>query len=129
MAVPYWFLLGAATGLLSIIPYVNVIGWPLAIILKYLDGAVGSGTMDWLSVVILPSLPYLVVQLFESWWLTPWIQGRTSDLSAVTVIIVVLVGGATAGFLGLVLAIPIAACVKILLQELVLPRWRKRVAQ
>jgi predicted PurR-regulated permease PerM len=125
--VPYWFLLGAGTGLLSIVPYVNAIGWPLAIILKYLDVAANSGPMDWISILLVPSLPYLVVQFFESWWLTPWIEGRSNDLHPVTVIIAVLVGGAAGGFLGLALAIPLAATGKILLYELLLPRWKQWV--
>lgn len=129
--VPYWFLLGAGTGLLSIIPYVSVIGWPLAILLKYLDAVAGSGTqaVDWLSIAVLPSIPYLIVQFLESWWLTPWIEGHTTNLSAVTVIIVVLIGGAVGGFLGLLLAIPVAASLKILLLELVLPRWEAWAAK
>lgn len=127
--VPYWFLLGAGTGLLSIIPYVNAIGWPLAIIFNYLDATANSGSMDWISLLVLPSLPYLVVQFFESWWLTPWIQGRSNDLHPVTVIIVVMVGGAVGGILGLTLAIPIAASLKILLQELLLPRWKAWVSR
>jgi predicted PurR-regulated permease PerM len=127
--VPYWFLLGAGTGLLSIIPYVNAIGWPLAIIFTYLDATANSGSMDWISLLVFPSLPYLVVQFFESWWLTPWIQGRSNDLHPVTVIIVVMVGGAVGGILGLTLAIPIAASLKILLQELVLPRWKAWVSR
>jgi predicted PurR-regulated permease PerM len=123
--VPYWFLLGAGTGLLTIIPYVSAIGWPLAVLLKYLDVADHSGSVmsDWISIALWPSVAYLVVQFIESWWITPWVQGRTNDLSAVTVIIVVLIGGTVAGFLGLLLAIPVAACIKILLQELIVPRW------
>jgi predicted PurR-regulated permease PerM len=129
--VPYWFLLGLGTGLLSIIPYVSVIGWPLAILLKYLDAAAGAGgpPINWISIALLPSIPYLIVQFLESWWLTPWIQGRTNDLSAVTVIIVVLIGGAMGGILGLMLAIPIAASVKILFLELLLPRWEAWAAR
>jgi predicted PurR-regulated permease PerM len=127
--VPYWFLLGAGTGMLSIIPYVNAIGWPLAIILKYLDVAANSGAMDYISILVMPSLPYLVVQFFESWWLTPWIEGRSNDLHPVTVIIVVMAGGAVGGILGLTLAIPIAASIKILLQELVIPRWKAWVSE
>ena len=127
--VPYWFLLGAGTGLLSIVPYVNAIGWPLAIILKYLDAAANSGPMDWVSLLVMPSLPYLVVQFFESWWLTPWIEGRSNDLHPVTVIIAVMVGGAVGGFLGLTLAIPAVASLKILLQEVVLPQWRAWVSR
>jgi len=128
--VPYWFLLGAGTGLLSIIPYVSAIGWPLAVLLKYLDAAAaGPPALDWIAIALWPSVAYLIVQFLESWWLTPWIQGRTNDLSAVTVIIVVLIGGAVGGFLGLLLAIPVAACVKILFQELILPRWEAWAAR
>ena len=121
--VPYWFLLGAGTGLLTIIPYISVIGWPLAILLKYVD-TIGSGQgAGWVSIIVLPSLPYLVVQFLESWWLTPWIQGRTNELSAVTVIVVVLVGGAVAGLLGMLVAIPLVSIAKILFHEFVLPKW------
>ena len=127
--VPYWFLLGAMTGLLTIIPYVSIIGWPLAILLKYVDTVGGGQEAGWLSVIVLPSLPYLVVQFFESWWLTPWIQGRTNDLSAVTVIVVVLIGGAVGGLLGMLLAIPLASIVKILFHEFVLPEWEAWAGQ
>ena len=127
--VPYWFLLGAVTGLLTIIPYVSLIGWPVAVLLKYLDTVGGEQAIGWFSIVVLPSLPYLLVQFLESWWLTPWIQGRTNDLSAVTVIVVVLVGSAVGGLLGMLLAIPLASTIKILLHEFVLPEWEAWAAR
>lgn len=128
--VPYWFLLGIVTGVLSIIPYASAVGWPLAIALKYLDAVTGSGgSVDWLSIALWPSIPYLIVQFLEGWLLTPWIQSQSTDMSAVTVLIVVFIGGATAGFYGLLLAIPVAACVKILLEELVVPRWERWAAE
>jgi predicted PurR-regulated permease PerM len=120
--VPYWALLGIVTGVLTIIPYVSAIGWPLAVLLKYLDvlASPDSGA-GWLAIVVWPSVTYLAVQFVESWILTPWIQSQSLDLSATTVMIVVLIGGAVGGFFGLLLAIPVAACVKILLEEYVLP--------
>jgi predicted PurR-regulated permease PerM len=78
----------------------------------------GSG---WLAIVVWPSVTYLAVQFVENWILTPWIQSQSLDLSVLTVMIVVLIGGAVGGFFGLLLAIPAAACVKILLEEYVLP--------
>ena len=129
--LPFWFLLGLGTGLLSIVPYVSVIGWPLAVLLKYLDVVTTSGasSVEWLSVFVWPSVAYLAVQFIESWVLTPWIQSQSTDMSAVTVLIVVFIGGAIGGMYGLLLAIPIAACIKILLQELIVPRierWAER---
>ncbi len=120
--VPYWALLGIATGVLTIIPYASAVGWPLAVLLKYLD-VLASPNSDagWLAIVVWPSVIYLAVQFIESWVLTPWIQSQSLDLSVPTVMIVVLIGGAAGGFFGLLLAIPVAAGAKILLEEYVLP--------
>ena len=122
--VPYWFLLGMLTGFLNIFPYLSIIGWPVAIILKYAD-ALGAGQgADWLAVVVWPSLVYMIVQFLEGWILTPWIQSGENDLGAGTVLIVVFIGGAFAGVWGLLFSIPAAACLKILLDEVALPRLR-----
>jgi predicted PurR-regulated permease PerM len=127
--IRYWFILGLITGVLTIIPYASLIGWPLAILLKYLDGFTsGAGAFDLMTVVVWPSVAYLVVQFIESWLLTPWVQSQSMEMSAVTVLIVVFIGGALGGFYGLLLAIPIAACIKILLQELVLPQLKRQAS-
>jgi predicted PurR-regulated permease PerM len=126
--VPYWFLLGIGTGLLSLIPYISVIGWPLALLLKYLDSLTGGGQLGWLAILVWPSVAYLVVQFIESWVLTPWIQQRSSDMNAVTLLIVMFIGGAAGGFFGLVFCIPVAACIKILLEEFLWPRWSRWAA-
>lgn len=127
--IRYWFLLGLITGILTIIPYASLIGWPLAILLKYLDGfSSETGSFDLMTIVVWPSVAYLVVQFIESWLLTPWVQSQSMEMNAVTVLIVVFIGGALGGFYGLLLAIPLAACIKILVQELVLPRLERRAA-
>jgi predicted PurR-regulated permease PerM len=126
--VPYWFLLGVGTGVLTLIPYVSAVGWPLAILFKYLDSLTGGEQFGWLAIVIWPSVAYLVVQFIESWILTPWIQQRSSDMSAVTLLIVMFIGGAVGGLFGLIFCIPVAACIKILLEEFVVPRWSRWAA-
>lgn len=126
--VPYWFLLGTGTGLLSLIPYISVIGWPLAVLLKYLDSLTGGGQLGWLAIVIWPSVAYLVVQFIESWILTPWLQQGSSDMSAVTLLIVMFIGGAVGGLFGLIFCIPVAACIKILVEEFIVPRWSRWAA-
>ena len=127
--VPYWFLLGIGTGLLSLIPYVSVIGWPLALLFKYLDSLTTSGSgAGWLAIVVWPSVAYLIVQFIESWILTPWIQRRSSDMSAVTLLIVMFIGGAVGGLFGLIFAIPVAASIKIAFEEFVVPRWSRWAA-
>ena len=92
--------------------------------MKYLDVTTSQNlaSLDWMAIAVWPSLVYAVVQIFEGWVLTPWIQSQSTDLSAVTILLVVLIGGALAGVYGLILAIPFTACLKILIKELVLPR-------
>ena len=125
--VPYWFLLGIGTGLLSIIPYGATFGWPVAILLKYLEMTTGSGTtdFDWTVILLWPSVVYGAVQLLEGWVLTPWVQSQSTELSAVTILIVVFIGGAVGGLYGLILAIPLTVCIKIIFEEVVLPQLKQ----
>ena len=124
--VPYWFFLGMLTGLLNIVPYISIVSWPVVILLKYAETitAAGGQSPSLLSIVLWPSTVYIAVQLLEGWLLTPWIQSGQTNLSAATIIIVVFIGAGLAGILGMLLAIPLAACIKILLDEIFLPHIR-----
>jgi predicted PurR-regulated permease PerM len=116
--VPYSLLLGLVTGALTIVPYLSIVGWPIALFLKYLDAASSDGTPTWPDVVLWPSVVFMLVAFLEGWVLTPWIQSHTMEMSALTVLLAVLVGGAIGGMLGLLLAIPLTACAKIMAEEL-----------
>jgi predicted PurR-regulated permease PerM len=135
--VPYWFLLGILAAVLNIVPYLVVVALPLAVLLKWLDVTTGGAVvqaaatqpaeqaMVWVGIVVWPTVAYLVAQFLDNWFITPIIQSKSSNLSAVTIMIVVLVGGAVAGLYGLLLAIPVAACMKILAKEVLLPRMQE----
>lgn len=129
--VPYWFLLGVATGLASLVPYLSAVGWPLAVLLKYADvlAAEQPGSTGIVSIILWPSVAYLIVQFIESWILTPWLQRHSTDMSAVTILLVVFIGGAVGGVFGLIFAIPVAACMKIAMEEFVRPRWQHWVRE
>ena len=120
--VPYWLLVGMLGGLLGIIPYAASIAWLAAMLLRYLELENGiSGTADVLSVSVWPTLVFSAVQASDDWLLTPWLQGRQFDMSFVTIMLSVLVGGAVAGLLGMLLAVPFAACIRILWSDVVRP--------
>jgi predicted PurR-regulated permease PerM len=126
--VPYWLVLGISAGILNFIPYTAGLVWLAAIFSKSLEIGFGNDFDLW-SAIIWPSLVYGIVQFIDGWLLTPWIQGRSLNLSTVTIIIVVLIGGTLGGIYGLLLCIPIAACAKILFTELVLPylhQWAEK---
>jgi len=117
--VPYALLLGIAAGALSLMPYAASIVWPLAVLLTWLHG---GSDVPWTQWFLWPTVVYWVVQSIESWLLTPWIQGKSMEMSVPTILIVIFIGGAVGGLYGLLLCIPIAACGKILLREVFLPR-------
>jgi predicted PurR-regulated permease PerM len=124
--VPYWFFLGMLTGLLNIVPYLSVISWPVAILLTYIERMSGSAgeSLSLIDSVAWPSAVYIGVQLLENWILTPWVQSGQTNMNAAVILLVVFIGGAVAGVWGLLFAIPVAACIKIFLDEVVLPSLR-----
>ena len=61
------------------------------------------------------------MQLIEAYSLTPLIAGKVTNLDPVTIIVAVLAGGSVLGIYGMLLAIPLAACGKILFTEVLLP--------
>ena len=116
--VPYSLLLGLITGVLTIVPYLSLVGWPITLFVKYLDVVSSAGMPNWFDIIVWPSLVFIVVAFLEGWVLTPWIQSRTMEMGALTVLLAVLIGGAIGGVLGLLIAIPFTACVQILIEEL-----------
>jgi predicted PurR-regulated permease PerM len=60
----------------------------------------------------------MIYQQIENHVLQPLIYGRTSQLSSLTVLLAVLVGGAALGLVGALLAIPIAGTLQAVLGEL-----------
>lgn len=133
VGVPYWLLLGVLGGALNLLPYAAVLSWPIAVLMAVLGAFDGGNGMllalfsDGQSVLwacVLPSIVYLVAQSLDGWVIEPMVQGKATGMDALTVLLVVLIGGSLLGVLGMLLAIPIAACIKIIAVELVLPKLR-----
>ncbi len=126
VGVPYAFVLGMATGILSTVPFVGGIGAPIAIglaVLARLELPELERAAWWMPVV-LPAAVFGLVSAIEGWVLLPLIAGRATRLDPVTIVVAVLAGGALLGVYGMLLAIPLAACMKILVIRIVLPRLR-----
>ena len=127
--VPYSIALGLIVGVFCAVPYLGVIGVPLAVGLLFFD-QLGIAPEDrdvwlgWWGVLLWPTLVFVIVQLIEGYVLTPTIAGKATNLDPVTIIVAVLAGGSVLGIYGMLLAIPIAACVKILCMEVLLPKIR-----
>jgi predicted PurR-regulated permease PerM len=122
--VPYWLLLGMGCGVLNLIPFAAVFGCGVALILAVVDHLSGGAGWSWM-VLVWPAVVYLVAQSLDGWVVEPLVQGQATNLDPLTVMLVVIIGGSLAGLLGMLLAIPVAACVKIACQEVLLPKWRQ----
>jgi predicted PurR-regulated permease PerM len=124
--VPYAFTVGFFTGAVSLVPYLGGIGLPLAIGLLLFEQihVPEAQRMAWWAILLWPTVVFVVVQTLESYLLTPAIAGKATDLDPVTIVVAIIAGGSVAGIYGMLLAIPAAACGKILLKEVLLPRLR-----
>lgn len=127
IGTPAAIILGVAVGVLSIVPYLALVGIPISIVLMLL--AVDPSTADtfraqWWWIVFAPVGVYMIGQAADDYILTPLIQGKSTGLDTPTVLFASLAGGILAGFYGLLVAIPVAACIKILIREIVWPKFR-----
>ncbi|TVR12741.1 MAG: AI-2E family transporter [Planctomycetota bacterium] len=132
--VPHALVLALVTGILGLIPFAAAAMLPVAIILVAVSVGTGaeaywyrSGESDairWWAVLLLPSVVFAVVQIMDDYVLTPIIQGKTTNLDVVSIVVAVIAGGSLAGVYGMLLAIPVAACLRILWLEVALPAIR-----
>tara|TARA_R110000737_G_scaffold2923_15_gene9730 strand:- start:4306 stop:5586 length:1281 start_codon:yes stop_codon:yes gene_type:complete len=123
IGVPGAFILGPAIAFLSIVPYLALVGVPIAVSLLWLQGYSGMRG-EWWWVVGAPTILYFVGQALDDYVLTPLIQGKSTGMDTPTILFASLAGGALFGVFGLLIAIPIAACVKILIQEIFWPKFK-----
>jgi predicted PurR-regulated permease PerM len=124
VGVPYAILLGIGVGVLCSVPFLGLIGIPISIGLLFLDqlGVPESERMVWWGILLWPTLVFAIVQGLDGWLLTPLIAGKATNLDPVTIFVAVLAGGSVLGAYGMLLAIPFAACIKILIQDRLLPK-------
>ncbi|MAD18771.1 MAG: hypothetical protein CMJ52_00905 [Planctomycetaceae bacterium] len=130
VGVPYSLALGLLVGVFCAVPYLSVIGVPVAVTLLAVDqfSLPESERMVWWGILVWPTAVYMLGQTLDDWVLTPLIQGKVTNLNPVAIVVAVLAGGTLAGIYGMLLAVPAAACVKIILSEVFMPRiqaWRR----
>src|SRR5690606_3538542 len=109
LAVP----IGVLTGMLAFVPYV---GFTFGLLL-----AVSMALIDWQGPGQLLGVLALMggVQILDGMVLTPRIGGRSVGLAPLEVILTMMAAGSLFGFLGVLLAVPLGAVGKILVQRAV----------
>ena len=143
VGVPYWLLLGILCGVLNLVPLLAVMGLVSALILVSVDqlaaiaaakeavadgGAAAQVSFGFIALIG-PAIVYLIAQGLDSWVSEPVVQGKATNLDPLSVLLAVLIGGSLAGLLGMLLAIPAAACIRILAREVIVPRFREHARE
>ncbi|HEY4464841.1 MAG TPA: AI-2E family transporter [Streptosporangiaceae bacterium] len=115
--IPYPLLLGLLVAILDLIPIIG--------------STVGGAIVTLVALTV--SLPvaiatlafYIAYRLGEDYLIVPRVMGRTVEVPAVVSLIAVLIGGVLLGIVGALIAIPVAAAIRVLLQEVTFPRLDK----
>jgi predicted PurR-regulated permease PerM len=108
-----WSLaIGMLAGLVSFVPYLGVIFGLLTASIAVLIQSQDVLQLVWVLLI------FGVGQMLEGMILTPWLVGDRIGLHPVAVIFAVLAGGQLFGFMGILLALPVASVLAVLLRHL-----------
>jgi predicted PurR-regulated permease PerM len=112
LGLDYALPIGILTGLLSFVPFLGIgLGLTLALLVALLQFG------DWSGVAWVAGI-FMVGQLIESYVITPRIVGERVGLHPVAVIFALAAFGQLFGFVGVLLAVPLAAVLLVALREL-----------
>ena len=114
LGVPYSVLLGLTTGVLETIPFVGPItaGAIACLVALGHPNPFGWSQLAYVAVV---AVMYTILRHAEDYLVIPTVIGRAVRLHPAIVIFALLSGGAAFGLLGIVLAVPVAATLRLVL--------------
>lgn len=110
LGVPYSLVLAFLTALLMMIPIFGsfLSAFP-AIVIAYSTGS--------LTLALIVAGLYLIINQFEAHLIHPLVVNKVVGIPPLLVVLALIVGGELAGFLGVVLAIPVAAALREFLSD------------
>lgn len=107
LGVPYPIVLGLFVGATDLIPYFGAFISAIP--------AVGVALLDSTSLGIYVAIALFIIQQIEGNVLSPLIVGRTVHLHPILIIFALLIGVEVAGVIGLLIAVPVTAILKVTL--------------
>ena len=110
VGINYAIVIGIISGICNMIPYVGpLVGTILAAVMGLLSGSPIK--------VIYAIIAMIIVQQIDNNLLAPKIVGDSVGLHAVFTMMAILVGGNIGGLLGMLLAVPVAASIRVLFNK------------
>ena len=114
--LPFWLLIGILAGFLNLIPFLGpIVGGALAVLVALLNGDPWQAV--WAVVI------FVIIQQIDNHIITPMIQRTRVQLSPLVIVLALVIGGSVAGLLGVLVAVPLTAAIRILVGHV----WRTRV--
>ena len=112
VGVKFAILIGILTGIGNLIPYVGpVVAYVSTILACLLQ-------QDW-KLLVVACIVILVIQLIDGNIINPKLLSSTVNVHPMLVIVALIAGGAIGGFLGMLLAVPVAALIKLYFDRIV----------
>jgi predicted PurR-regulated permease PerM len=118
--VPHALVLAVITAMFELIP---VFGPILAATPAVIIGFVAGGPVLGITVVII----YVVIQQFENHLIYPQVVTRVVGVPPLLVILALIIGAELAGFLGVILSVPVAATLQELVKDIETGRLAEHV--
>ncbi|MBO5478229.1 MAG: AI-2E family transporter [Clostridia bacterium] len=110
LGVKYAVLLGFFIGLSNLIPYFGaIVGVGISIIITIFTGGIGKAI--WMAIIV------IILQQIDANIINPKIVGNSLKISPLLVIFAVTIGGAYFGMLGMFLAVPVFAVLKMIIED------------
>ncbi|MBX4260266.1 AI-2E family transporter [Clostridium estertheticum] len=110
VGIDYALIIGIIAGICNMIPYIGpVVGTILAVIIALLSGQPIRAV--WAIVGM------IVVQEVDNKLLAPKIVGDSVGLHPVFTMLAIIIGGSVWGLIGMMIAVPVAACFKVLISK------------
>jgi predicted PurR-regulated permease PerM len=110
LGVKYSLVLAIITGFCEMVPFGIFLAMVIVTLFGFLDGGI---TMALLSFGL-----YFILHQFESYLIYPLIIKKVIGISPLVVILSIIIGAELAGFLGVILAIPVSVCLLEFLDDL-----------
>ncbi|RED65616.1 AI-2E family transporter [Cohnella lupini] len=109
IGMPYPLLMACFVSLFDIIPYLGPFFGALPALLM-------ATTISW-KMVLMVIIVNMICQNLESNVISPQVVGKSMKMHPLTIILVLLIGGNLAGIVGMILAVPFYAALRVIVQH------------
>lgn len=105
IGLPLAIVFGLFVGFVHMIPYLQIVTFPPALLLCWLGSV--HGNMTFWGMVISVIIVYLIVQVVNDLFLTPKIMGKAMGLNPAIILLSLSVWGSLLGIIGMIIALPV----------------------